>query len=321
MDLLLHLRGFVAVADELSVSGAADLLGVDQPLLSRRLRALEDHLGVSLIDRRRRQIALTAAGAALVPQARALLDQADHLLAGVTAERPAVFGLTVPGSVQSDALARLVALLGRHHVDTHVDASRHDQQHRRDEHHRHDRQRRQDPGWCIERTTPEAADWTVELGVSAPDEVRTDRLWLGDLRPRRGRRAREVLITEDDDQPGFVDLVRRVADRSGLSPRLIRTTTMAIARAELISGRAVIITSRRAADHGGLGWRPLADPELSRWYRLIERPPVPAALAAGPLREQVLAMIGIMLGDERGSTPGRPSSRGDGPDSSRWDRP
>lgn len=283
VDLLLHLRGFVAVADQLSVSRAAEELGVDQPLLSRRLRALEDHLGAQLIDRSRRQITLSVAGTALLPRARALIDQADHLVAGVSATSEPAFQLSVPSSVEPDALARLVGVLHRQRIETRVTSEG-------------DREGADRAGWRVERTSSTAADWTVELGVSTAEELRGRGVRLGDLRPRRGDRGRELLITDEDDHPAFLDAVRMVADRSGVSPRLIRSTTIPVARAALIADRAVIITSRRSAERDGLHWVRLLDPELKRWFRLIERDPIPPALAEPSLRRQLLTMLGLVLG-------------------------
>lgn len=69
MDLLVHLETFVAVAEERSFSRAAEAQGIAQPLLSRRVRTLEDSLGGELFDRSRRQIEITAFGELLLPHA------------------------------------------------------------------------------------------------------------------------------------------------------------------------------------------------------------------------------------------------------------
>ncbi|MFA5679924.1 MAG: LysR family transcriptional regulator [Hydrogenophaga sp.] len=69
---LRHLRYFIAVAEELNFTRAAERVHIDQTPLSRAVRDLEDELGVQLFVRKPRQLLLTPAGARLLEEARKL---------------------------------------------------------------------------------------------------------------------------------------------------------------------------------------------------------------------------------------------------------
>ncbi len=75
---LRHLRYFQAVAEELSFSKAARRLRIAQPALSRAVQELEGQVGAQLLDRSRRTIRLTPAGAGLLGDSRLLFDRLDE---------------------------------------------------------------------------------------------------------------------------------------------------------------------------------------------------------------------------------------------------
>jgi DNA-binding transcriptional LysR family regulator len=80
---LRDLRCFVAVAEELHFGRAAARLHISPPPLTQRVKALEVQLGALLFKRNKRSVSITAAGAALLVDARRLLEQADALMATV----------------------------------------------------------------------------------------------------------------------------------------------------------------------------------------------------------------------------------------------
>jgi DNA-binding transcriptional LysR family regulator len=75
-----ELKAFVAVAEELNFTRAAERIHITQPALTRQIRRLEASLGVPLLVRTTRRVELTAAGERLLVQARDLLASADRIV-------------------------------------------------------------------------------------------------------------------------------------------------------------------------------------------------------------------------------------------------
>ena len=82
---LRHLRSFIAVADELNFSRAAQRLYLSQPALSRQIRGLERLIGCELFRRSTQRVELTLAGEALLTRARILLADVDDAIAATRA--------------------------------------------------------------------------------------------------------------------------------------------------------------------------------------------------------------------------------------------
>ena len=76
---LRHLRYFIAVAEELNFSRAAERLNVSQPPLSRQIRDLESELNVKLFERTHQEVKLTTVGRALLTRARELMREAEFM--------------------------------------------------------------------------------------------------------------------------------------------------------------------------------------------------------------------------------------------------
>lgn len=120
---LRQLRYFLAVAEELHFGRAAERLLIAGPSLSQQIKALERDLGVRLFDRDRRSVALTPAGAALLPHARALLERADDLrnrAARIAGSEPVRLGYV---NWLPPDLATRTSEVARLHIDTWVEPS------------------------------------------------------------------------------------------------------------------------------------------------------------------------------------------------------
>src|SRR5690606_23734829 len=79
MSSIRFLRTFVAVAQLGSFSEAAESVGLTQAAVSLQMRALEEEFGRVLFDRSGRLALLNAAGQALLPEIKALLEHYDRI--------------------------------------------------------------------------------------------------------------------------------------------------------------------------------------------------------------------------------------------------
>jgi DNA-binding transcriptional LysR family regulator len=112
---LRHLGYFVAVAEELSFTGAARRLHVVQSAVSAGIKALEAELGAVLLDRTSKRVALTDAGLVLLPRARAALDAARDARDAVHEVGSGLRGHLRIGTMTSVELIDLPLLLGQFH--------------------------------------------------------------------------------------------------------------------------------------------------------------------------------------------------------------
>lgn len=105
-----QLRQLVAIADEETMSAAADVLRMPQPTLSRSIRRLEDDFGFALFDRVGRKVTLNDAGRTAVEWARQLLRDERLMREAVETSARQTQMLRV-GTVAPAPLWRLTALL------------------------------------------------------------------------------------------------------------------------------------------------------------------------------------------------------------------
>ncbi|MGW7261008.1 LysR family transcriptional regulator [Streptomyces sp. NPDC054834] len=303
MDLLAHLEAYVAAVDEASFSRAADRLGIAQPLLSRRVKTLEEHFGGLLFDRSRRQVTVTEFGRLLLPYAQDVLDRAQRLrhVAG-SARQAAVRAVGVPADCGPAALARVIRAgtangipLGVHELPP------------------QERMSGLSAGsltYALLRVPPENAALRVPLGLAsapppdAPDDRRPGPrprpVHLEDLRPRRGHGARAglrspvpVLCLAEDQVPYARDRLRRAAAGAGLPEDVVRPAgPAATALAETLAGRVTLLCAEPFARRHGASWAPLGDASLHRGYEPGSAERQGAATVPGWLVALLAAAVG-----------------------------
>ena len=106
------LRYFLAVAREQTISGAAEILHISQPTLSRQLMDMEEELGKQLFIRGNRRISLTEEGMFLRKRAEEIVDLIDKTEAEITSSDEIISGDIYIGAGETDVM-RLVARVAK----------------------------------------------------------------------------------------------------------------------------------------------------------------------------------------------------------------
>jgi DNA-binding transcriptional LysR family regulator len=113
---LRHLEYFLAVAEELNFTRAAERLHVGQSGVSASVRALENDLDTRLFERTSKQVSLTEAGAALLPQARRAVEAAQAARDAVTQTQGGLHGSLIIGTMSASTLIDLPGLFAEYHA-------------------------------------------------------------------------------------------------------------------------------------------------------------------------------------------------------------
>ncbi|MFI5844164.1 LysR family transcriptional regulator [Catenuloplanes sp. NPDC051500] len=252
MDLVAAGRAFVSVTRHGSFTVGAAALRIPQSVASRRVSALEAHLGGALLDRSARAIVLTPFGAALLPAAQRLIRLADALEHDAERARRRPFRLTVPATCPTPALARLVAAARAH--DLHLELT-------------------EEPGGAaLTGVPPDVGVWVVPLGLAATREPVTHIDMLRPSKSDAAGTARRIWIQPEDDVPHVRDRLSRLGAAAGLRPAQIVVAGSPVeAAAEALTGPDLLLCSAAQAGAHGLRWA-AGDLGVARGYDVVAGP-------------------------------------------------
>ncbi|VXC09329.1 helix-turn-helix domain-containing protein [Nocardioides sp. AX2bis] len=289
MDLVAACQAFVSVAERGSFTHGAARLGVSQSVVSRRVAALEAHLGGRVLDRDGRRPAPTVLGSRVLPTARRLADLAETLAQDAEEAHRVAWPLAVPPGWDVRDLAG-IDLAGRDHdLPVHVVEA----------------PARQRPELLATRSVHAAllarpsaeATWRVPLGLAVATAGRTVR-HLEDLRSTRrgsGGRGVRLWLVEEDDVPHVRDRVSAAADAAGLAPTQVALAPSAgAAVGAVLASRDLLLASAQEASRYDLVWSPLATPALERGYVVAAGVPADA--------DRVRAALGPALARAAGAS-------------------
>ncbi|OYO10583.1 hypothetical protein CGZ94_16360 [Enemella evansiae] len=291
MDLLKHLRYFVAVARTEHIGRAAEELDLAQPALSQRVKALEAHLGVPLVEKAGRGIRLTHAGHRVAERAAAVVDSADGLANGlVDADADAipvgVPATLTPARLHAMATALDQALTPRNCVLQPIPAA--------------------ERGAALRAgriaaallPTPAAGDLSLPLGIALPP--RHPLAGMPALHPSDLSEHRLLILDED---AGLREVLTAELDRHGYDPGgCVWDTPPTAALARALAGEPCLTDPRHALD-GGLHWVPLVGLDVRRRLNLVWR----AGTGPGEPSRAVAALAATLEGDVAPRSTPRPS--------------
>ncbi|WP_222426602.1 LysR family transcriptional regulator [Amycolatopsis rhizosphaerae] len=286
VDLIGGCRAFVSVSETGSFTAGAALARIPQPVASRRIAALERHLGERLFDRSTRRALLTPFGRDMLPTAKRLVRLADAMEHDAKRAKLRPLRLAVPDIcptrrlAELDAEARALDLFLEFRLAPPGE--------------RAELVRTHEVRAALVAVPADEGTWTLPLGLASAVEPEATVIHLESLRPgRSGRPARRVWIQPEDDVPPIRDRMFRIRDSVGLRPAQVAVAdSLSSAAGGVLCSADLLLCSAEQARELGLAWRPIGEIRLARGFDVV------AGLGddAHRLRTQLWAGIARCLG-------------------------
>ncbi|NDL56540.1 LysR family transcriptional regulator [Phytoactinopolyspora mesophila] len=264
MDVLGACQAFVYVSERGSFTTGAAAARMSQPVVSRRIAALERHFGGTLFDRSSRRATLTPFGRAMLPSAKRLVRLAEAMNDAAVRAKLSPLRLAVPDTCPPRDLAQLAAEART--LEIYLDFQAAPPQERRD------LVRSLDVRAALVALPAGDGQWTVPLGLASAVEPQERAVYVETLRPGRGDSGspRRIWIQPEDDVPHIRDRIIRLRDAVGLWPVQVAVAgAPTTAVAEVLASTDVLLCSAKEARELGLHWRPMGEVEPMRGYDVL----------------------------------------------------
>ncbi|MDB6085101.1 MAG: LysR family transcriptional regulator [Gammaproteobacteria bacterium] len=262
-----RLRYFVAVAEELSFTRAAQRLHIAQPPLSIQIRALEQEVGARLFDRDQRHVSLTQAGKHLLERARGILASLESAKAEVAAVALGELGSLRLGYASSAMFtSSLTSAIKLFQIGyPHVLLTLHELPSLDQLNHLHSR--RLDAGILRRSDASVPSGILIEEWYRAPlvaamanDHPLTKRraIGIGDLR------GQPLIMYPRDSGIGLYWQILRLCEKAGFRPHIVREVqelTSIIGLVDAGVGIAIVPVDTRSIHLEGVTYVPLRDKE------------------------------------------------------------
>jgi DNA-binding transcriptional LysR family regulator len=268
---LRHLRYFVAVADTLNFTKAAEKLHLAQPSLTRQIQNLEEEIGVQLLNRSKKHVALTEEGRAFLVDARRMLALAEESIQAVQRLSRGETGQLNLGYLSNfnfDLLPRTLAAFRQVHPNTALnlfDMTPAEQ-------FRALEARKIDLGFVGLRvpSTNRHLEWeciarhkTVAVLPLRHPLSKKNRVHLEDLKPMF------FVGMSEKTHPGFRDWLAQTCQPAGFTPKILQDADLEPGLMRFVSeGLGVTLAREQIKNlpHPGVAFRPLAPPATAEYW-------------------------------------------------------
>ncbi|MDR7303720.1 LysR family transcriptional regulator [Haloactinomyces albus] len=261
MDLVGGCKAFVAVSEAGSFTRGAALARIPQSVASRRISALERHLGERLFDRSSRRAILTPFGRDMLPSAQRLVRLADAIEQDAQRAKSRPLRIAVPETCTTRGLAELDSEARAHELFLEFHPATPGE--------RAELVRTHDVRAAITAVPADAGTWTVPLGLAGTAAMPPRAVHLETLRVGRSRRLprRRVWIQPEDDVPHIRDRLMRIRDAVGLHPAQVAVAeSLTAAIADVLGSADLLVCSAAQACELGMAWRSIGEGRLERGF-------------------------------------------------------